>query len=61
MTSKYTMALDNLHVGAVPQLASKLHVNVYCFNFSAYIRYFAKVFVETNVNISNELNFSEVY
>ena len=30
-----------------------------CFNFSAYIRFF--VLTEMNVNISNELNFSDVY
>ena len=32
----------------------------YCFSFSAYIRFFVKVLIETNVNISNELNFSDV-
>ena len=29
--------------------------------FSTYIRFFVKVLIETNVNISNELNFSNVY
>ena len=33
----------------------------YCFNFSAYIRFFIKGLIDTNVNISNELNFSDVY
>ena len=33
----------------------------YCFHFSAYIRSFVKVLIETNVNISNELIFSDVY
>ena len=33
----------------------------YCFNFSTYIRFFVKVSIERNVNISNELNFSDVY
>ena len=33
----------------------------YCFNCSAYIRFFVKVLIETNVNISNELHFSDVY
>ena len=35
----------------------------HCFSFSDYIRYFIKVVihVETNVNISNELNFYDVY
>ena len=33
----------------------------YCFNFSAYITFFIKVLIETNVNISNELHFSDVY
>ena len=32
-----------------------------CFNFSAYLRFFVKVLIETNVNISNELNISDVY
>ena len=32
----------------------------YFFNFSAYIRFFINVLNETNVNISNGLNFSEV-
>ena len=32
-----------------------------CFNFSAYIRLFVNVLIEMNVNISNELNFSDVY
>ena len=32
-----------------------------CFNFSAYVRFFVNVLIEMNVNISNELNFSEVY
>ena len=32
-----------------------------CVNFSAYIRFFVKVLIETNVNISNELNFSDIY
>ena len=29
--------------------------------FIAYIKFFVKVLIETNVNISNELNFSKVY
>ena len=33
----------------------------YCFNFSAYIRYFVKDLIETNVNISNEMSFSDIY
>ena len=46
----------------VPQLAETLRLNVhYFFNFSAYIRFFVKVLIETNVNISNEINFSDVY
>ena len=35
---------------------------LYCFNFSAYLRFFVKVLIEMNVNISNELNIiSDVY
>ena len=35
----------------------------YCFIFSAYvyIRLVIKILIETNENISNELNFSDVY
>ena len=32
-----------------------------CCNFRTYIRFFIKVLIETNVNISNELNFSDLY
>ena len=32
-----------------------------CFNFSAYMRFFVNVLIEMNVDISNELNFSDVY
>ena len=32
-----------------------------CFSLSAYIRYFVNVLIEMNVNINNELNFSDVY
>ena len=31
------------------------------FNFSSYVRFFVKLLIERNVNISNELNFSYVY
>ena len=34
---------------------------IYYFNFSAYIRLFVEAFTGTNLNISNELNFSDVY
>ena len=33
----------------------------YCVDFSAYKRCFVNIWVETNVTISNELNFSDVY
>ena len=39
----------------------KLRVNVFKFQFSLYDRSFIKFWVEMNVNISNELNFSEVH
>ena len=66
---KLTMALYNLiglrrrHdvIDPIPLLAEKLRVNVSCFTFSAYIRFFVNVLIEMNVNISNELNFSDVY
>ena len=32
----------------------------YCFSFSTYIKFFVKIFILTNVNISNELNISDV-
>ena len=44
---------------AVPRLAERLRVNVLLLHFSSYIRFFVKVLIETNVNISNELNFSD--
>ena len=46
---------------AVPLLAEKLCVNVFLLQFSAYIRFCINVLIEMNVNISNELNFSDVY
>ena len=36
-------------------------VNVFCFCFFAYVNCFVKVLVETNLNISNEFKFSDVY
>ena len=45
-------------IDTVPLLA--LCVNVFCFNFSAYIRLFVNVLIEMNVNIRNEFNFSDV-
>ena len=33
----------------------------YCLNFSAYIRFFFKVLIERNVDMSNDLNFSDVF
>ena len=32
-----------------------------CFSVSVYIRFFVNVLIEMKVNISNELNFSDVY
>ena len=32
-----------------------------CLSFSAYIRFLVNFFIEMNVNINNELNFSDVY
>ena len=32
-----------------------------CFNFSAYGKFFVQVVIKTNLNISNELNFSDVF
>ena len=37
-------------IDAVPLLAETLPVNVFCFNFSAYIRFFVNVLIEMNVN-----------
>ena len=45
-------------VGAVSR---KQRVNVLLLQFCAYIRFVVKILIETNVNISNELNFSDVY
>ena len=33
----------------------------YFFKFSAFIRFFDNILIETNVNINNELNFFYVY
>ena len=33
----------------------------HCFNLRAYIRFVVKVLIKTNVNISNELHYSDVY
>ena len=33
----------------------------YFFNFNAYVRFFVKILIEMNVNMSSELNFSDVY
>ena len=30
----------------------------YCFIFSSYVRFFLQIYIETNVNISNKINFS---
>ena len=48
-------------IDAVPLLAEKLRVNVFLIQFSAYIRFFVNVLTEMNLNINNELNFSDVY
>ena len=47
---------SSLQFDAVPLLEEKLRVNVSCFNFSAYMRHFVNIWIEMNVNISNELN-----
>ena len=46
---------------AVPKLAEKLRVNVLLLQFCTYVRFSVKVLIETNVKISNELNFSEAH
>ena len=38
-----------------------MRVNGLLFHFSAHISFFVKVLIEKNINISNELNFSDVY
>ena len=48
-------------IDAVPLLTEKLRAMFPCFTFSVYIRVFINVLIEMNVNISNELNFSDVY
>ena len=58
---------DNMNISAKFQLypLNKVKKNcVYmfsCFSFSAYFRFFFNVLIDMNVNISNELNFSDVY
>ena len=48
-------------IEAVSKLATKLHVNGLLLQFKCSYKIFVKVLIETNVNISNELNFSDVY
>ena len=48
-------------IDAVALLAENCVHMFSCFNFSAYIRFFFNVLIEMNVNISNELDFSDVY
>ena len=43
------------------KVSRKMRVNFYNFNLSAHIRFFAKVLIETNVNISKKLIFSHLY
>ena len=46
-------------IDTVPKLAEKLHVDNLLLQFKR-LRFFVKVLIETNVNISNELNFSYI-
>ena len=55
------MALYNLIGRWRVMGALKLRAMFCSFNFSAYIRFFVTVWIEKNVNVSNELNFSDVY
>ena len=62
------MALSNLigrrthHdlIDTVPKLAEKLHVDKLLLQFER-LRFFVKVLIATNANISNELNFSDIF
>ena len=38
-----------------------MRVMFYFFHFSTYIRFFVKILMKTNVNISKELNFFDVH
>ena len=46
---------------AVSLLAETVNVIFLLLQFKAYIKLFIKVFTKTYVNISNELNFSDIY
>ena len=50
-------------IDVVPKLTEKLRVNSLLLQFKGLYMYkiFVKVLIETNVNISNELNFSDIY
>ena len=63
MTSKYTMAFCNL-IGSHHCSAVSKKTACKCFTASILaliLDFFVKVLTETNVNISSELNFPEVY
>ena len=47
-------------IDAVPKLTEKLRVNSLLLQFKGLYKIFVKVLIETNVNISNELNFSDI-
>ena len=49
-------------ISAVPLLAKKKNclLMLYCFGFSASVRCFVKDLIETNVNISDDLDFSDI-
>ena len=46
-------------IDTVPKLAEKLHVDNLLLQFKR-LRFFVKVLIETNVNITNELSFSDI-
>ena len=58
MMSKLTIAFYNL-IGR-RRCSAVCRINFTEFNFNAYTRFYVKVLIATNVNVSNELNFSDI-
>ena len=48
-------------IDADPLLAVQLWVKVYCFILIAYLRFFVEISIETDLNISNEINCSNLF
>ena len=50
-----------MDVGAIPQFAEKMHVNILQLQFYHLYKILCEVLNKKNVNINNELHFPDVY